>query len=149
MGCHETELSTMTESDAQATKFQPPGEVDQHRLAVVRCGIEGVTGRHIGQDLGERDRTEVHPVLVDILRFEARDNHHGTARAGHRDREQSLTTRAPESPEVRQYAAMRGAAIADGEDHSIAALSHGLLDSRDREWLRSIAEDEVAELRAS
>ena len=63
---------------------------------------------------------------------------HRAPRAGHADGEQPVAAGLAERAEVRQQPAVRGAAVADREDHAVAALRDRLLEREHRERLGAV-----------
>ena len=142
----EGQLAAVAERHGEAKAFQAAGQVDQHRLA--RVGNLGLVAARLGlaEHLGEREDAVALAILVDVGGAEAGNDVHGPAGPGHADGQQPLAARFTERTEVRQETAVRGAAVADGEDHPVAALRHGLLEGEHSEWLGPVFQDEVGEV---
>ena len=135
VGADQAELAAVSEGDGDALGLESAGQVDEHRVAVVGHVLGGGPDLDLAQDLGQRDGAVAHAVGVDVARLEAGDDHHRAAGPGHRDGEQPLAAGLAERAEVAQHAAVRGAAVADREDHVVAALGDALLEGRDHERL--------------
>ena len=127
--------------------LEAAGEVDEHRVAVVRNRRIALARLDLVEDLGERDGAVLEAAVLDVARAEAGDDHERAARPRHRDREQAVAAGPPEGAEVAQHAAVRGAAVADREHHPVAALRHRAVDGQHDERLRAVADHEFVELR--
>ena len=144
----ELQLAAVAERRAQAPGLEALREVDEHRIAVVGHVDRGASRLGVGEQFGERAGAGAHAVVVEVVGADARDDAHKSARAGHRNRQQPVPTRAPEGAELAQHAAVRGAAEADREDDAIARLRDRLLDREHGERLGAVAKEEVVKVGA-
>ena len=144
---HQPELAAVPERDLQPAALKAPGQVDEHRVAVVGNRFGAGARVDVAQDAGEREGAVMHPVFVEVLGVKQVTITMARLRAGHRHGEQPFAAGLAERSEVGEHAAVRGAAESDREDHPVAALRDGAFDGGDGERFGAVAQNEVVQQR--
>ena len=115
--------------------LEPVAQIGQQRIAHHAHRVRGVVAQVGLEQPQEPEGAAVEPVLVQVRGAQRGDEVQAAACPGERDRDHALAVRVGEGAEVVHHAAVRGAAVAGGEDHGVTHHGGGAHDRHDHERL--------------